>query len=477
MEKIPPHVLIFPIPALGHVNSMLKLAELLSVAGINVTFLNSEYNHSRLVRHTDICSRYTQRFPGFQFKTVTDGLPMDHPRTGDRFEDVLYSVKSVTPPLLKDMLLNEIKPPVNCIISDGFMSFAIDVARDLGIPIIYFRTIGACALWAYYSLREVIDAGELPIKGAEDMDRLIKNVPGMESYLRCRDLPSFCRASDPMDKNFQLFMGETRSSPRADGLILNTFEDLEGPILSQIRTICPNIYTIGPLNAHLKATVPESTSLKSSNSFWEVDRSCISWLDKQPPQSVIYVSFGSIAVLSREQLLEFWHGLVNSNKRFLWVIRPDSISGKNGEDEIPEELVGATKERGYMVGWVPQEEVLAHQAVALFLTHSGWNSTLESIVAGVPMLCWPYFADQQVNSRFVGEVWKIGVYMKDLCDRNVVEKMVNELTVERKEEFMKASSEIADLARKSVNEGGSSYCNLDRLINDIESMSSRVFSC
>lgn len=165
MEKIPPHVLIFPLPALGHVNSMLKLAELLSVAGINVTFLNSEYNHSRLVRHTDVCSRYTQRFPGFQFKTVTDGLPMDHPRTGDRFEDVLYSVKSVTPPLLKEMLLNEIKPPVNCIISDGFMSFAIDVARDLGIPIIYFRTIGACALWAYYSLREVIDAGELPING------------------------------------------------------------------------------------------------------------------------------------------------------------------------------------------------------------------------------------------------------------------------------------------------------------------------
>ncbi|KAJ0046160.1 hypothetical protein Pint_06411 [Pistacia integerrima] len=250
MEKDPPHVLIFPIPALGHVNSMLKLAELLSVDGIKVTFLNSEYNHDRLVRHTDVCSRYTQRLPGFQFKTITDGLPMDHPRTGDRFADVLHSVKSVTPPLLKEMLLNEIKPPVKCIISDGIMSFAIDVARDLGIPIIYFRTIGACALWAYYSLGEVIDAGELPIKGTEDMDRLIKNVPGMETYLRCRDLPSFCRADDPMDKTVQLFMSETRLTPRADGLILNTFEDLEGPILSQIRSICPNIYTIGPLNAH-----------------------------------------------------------------------------------------------------------------------------------------------------------------------------------------------------------------------------------
>ncbi|KAK1570829.1 hypothetical protein Q3G72_007711 [Acer saccharum] len=258
----PPHVLIFPIPALGHVNSMLKLAELLSVAGLRITFLNSEYNHDRLTRHADVCSRYTHRFPGFQFKTITDGLPMDHPRVGHKFDEVLHSVKSVTPPLLKQMLIDDIKPPVDCIISDGFMSFAVDVANELGIPIIYFRTISACAFWAYFCVRDIIDAGELPIKGKDDMDRLIKNVPGMETFLRCRDLPSFCRAEDPLDRNIQLFMSETRSSPRAQGLILNTFDDLEGPILSQIRTHCPNIYTIGPLQAHLKTRVPSGLDMK-----------------------------------------------------------------------------------------------------------------------------------------------------------------------------------------------------------------------
>lgn len=159
----PPHVLIFPIPALGHVSSMLKLAELLTDAGLRITFLNSEYNHDRLTRHTDICSRY-MRFPGFEFKTVTDGLPMDHPRTGDKFQEMLHSVKSVTPPLLKDLLIHS-DPPVNCIISDGFMNFAVDVARDVGLPIIYFRTISACAFWAYYCIHEIIAAGELPIKG------------------------------------------------------------------------------------------------------------------------------------------------------------------------------------------------------------------------------------------------------------------------------------------------------------------------
>ncbi|KAF6161068.1 hypothetical protein GIB67_007709 [Kingdonia uniflora] len=103
--------------------------------------------------------------------------------------------------------------------------------------------------------------------------------------------------------------------------------------------------------------------------------------------------------MTADHLLELWYGLVNSGKPFLWVMRPDSITGKNGESQILEELLEALKERGCMVDWCPQEEVLAHPSVGGFLTHSGWNSTLEAITAGVPMLCWPYFADQQINSR------------------------------------------------------------------------------
>ena len=98
------------------------------------------------------------------------------------------------------------------------------------------------------------------------------------------------------------------------------------------------------------------------------------------------------------------------------------VNQKDGECQIPHELVEGTKDQGYMVGWVPQEEVLAHQAIGGFLTHSEWNSTLESIVVGVPMICWPYFADQQTNSRFVREVLNLGMDMKDVCDRVMVKK-------------------------------------------------------
>ncbi|GLT90224.1 hypothetical protein SLE2022_081680 [Rubroshorea leprosula] len=142
-----------------------------------------------------------------------------------------------------------------------------------------------------------------------------------------------------------------------------------------------------------------AASSKSSNSLWAVDRSCISWLDQQAIQSVVYVSFGNITILTRKHLIEVWYGLVNSERRFLWVVRPEPVVGHREED-IPVELMEGTKERGYLVEWAPQEEVLAHAAVGGFLTHSGWNSTLESLVAGVPMLGWAYFADQQVNSRF-----------------------------------------------------------------------------
>ncbi|CAK9171807.1 unnamed protein product [Ilex paraguariensis] len=386
------------------------------------------------------------------------------------------SLKAIAKPFLIDLIVSHslssyARWPVTCIIADGILSLVIEVGEKIGIPVIFFRTVSACSFWAYFCIPELIEAGELPFNG-DNMDEGIANVKGMEGFLRRRDLPSFCRVSDLESDDFKMVLTETRRTPRAQALILNTFEDLEGSILSHIRSVCPKLYTIGPLHAQLKTSLARKTtsSSTSSNSLWEEDRSCIRWLDEQLMKSVLYVSFGSLAVVTRDQLLEFWHGLVNSGKRFLWVMRPDSVAGKDGEHHIPAELEEGTKERGYMVGWAPQEEVLAHPSIGGFLTHTGWNSTLESILEGVPMICWPYFADQQVNSRFVGEVWNLGVDMKDTCDRVIVEKMINDLMEVRRAEFKKSADEMSKLAKRAVSEGGSSNCNLDRLIEDIRLM-------
>ncbi|GMI80809.1 ARABIDOPSIS THALIANA UDP-GLUCOSYL TRANSFERASE 85A1 [Hibiscus trionum] len=548
------HVLFFPVPTQGHMNPMIKLAELLALTGFRITYLNTHHNHERLIKFTNIAAHY-ERYPGFEFKTITDGLPPDHPRSGHWFMEMYEEATEMKIKQgLREMLVN-ISPPVDCMIVDAFLGFALDVAGELGIPIVCFRTSSPCCFWTSYSIPAMIQAGELPI---EDMDRLITTVPGMETirkklddrgekcifigyderskayrlynpltkkliilrdvefdeaeywiwsseekkieglffnenqddddfinqdeqgddqetHFRCRDLPSYCRAADMEDTFIKLVVNRTLKSVQANALILNTAEELEGPILSQIRTQCPNVYAIGPINALLKSRVDAKHGESYhhfSNTLLEENKSCISWLDKQPNRSVTYACFGSITSMSREQLIELWYGLVNSKSKFLLVVRPNSVIGKDGEEEdVVKELFDKAKDQGYIVDWAPQEAVLNHPAVGSFLTHSGWNSTLEGVVAGVPMICWPYFADQQVNSRVVSEVWKIGLEMKDVCDRKILEKMVKEVMVDRKEEFAKSAAEMAKLADQSVSVGGSSYSNLDRLIEDIKEMS------
>ncbi|KAI7733546.1 hypothetical protein M8C21_005034 [Ambrosia artemisiifolia] len=173
-----------------------------------------------------------------------------------------------------------------------------------------------------------------------------------------------------------------------------------------------------------------------------------------------------------EQLVEIWYGVVNSGKPFLWVRRPGSIIGGYDESRVPAELLVGTQEIGCIVEWAPQEDVLAHPAIGGFFTHSGWNSTMESIVQGVPMVCWPYFADQLVNSRFVGEVWKMGVDLKDTSDRLQIEKAVRDIMDSKHNVFTQSANTWANVAKESITKTGSSSFHLGRLIDDILALSS-----
>ncbi|KAL2526505.1 UDP-glycosyltransferase 85A2 [Abeliophyllum distichum] len=401
---------------------------------------------------------------------------MNHPRTGDRVVELFNSIDFITKSQFREILKSgrlsrNGRPPITCIIADGIMCFTIDVAKEFQLPTILFRPFSASCFWALFCVPKLIDAAELPLKGDYNMDKLVSNVPGMEGFLRRRDLPSFCRANDLSDSKLQHVVSETHRAASGYGLILNTFEELEEFSLTHVRTKFQNVYTIGPIHASLKTKT--TLQMRSSSVLEEEDSKCMAWLDDQALKSVVYVSFGNMAVLDALQLMEFWHGLVNSGKPFLLVIPGNLISGQL---KVPRFHFEGTKQRGKAVNWAPQEEVLAHPAIGGFLTHSGWNSTLESICEGVPMICWPFYADQQVNSRLVGEVWKIGLDMKDTCDRVIVEKMVKELMDVRREEFVESANQMATLARKSVSRGGASYCNLNRLIEDIKSMN-RVKQC
>ncbi|XP_044473141.1 7-deoxyloganetic acid glucosyltransferase-like [Mangifera indica] len=476
MEKTEvPHVLFFPFPAQGHIKPFLSLAELLSHAGFQATFINTEHNHHRLLHNNDIHNR----FPKFQFKSIPDGLPPDHPRSGPLYiRDLFRSSRVSFRPALRELLtsLKEEKGPCQlpkCIIADGIMSFSIDVAEEFEIPTIFFRTYSAHCLWIYFHFSQLIEEGEVPFQD-ENLDQPISCIPGLENVLRRRDLPRIRRFENADDPMLQFFIRETSVLTRATGLILNTVNEIEGPMITRLGSFFKKVYAIGPLHA-LKSRINENSSSSSTSSdgiLWKEDKKCLKWLDSKPSRSVLYVSFGSLINLSGEQILELLHGLANSEKSFLWVIRPDLIVGDATIGDILKEQETGRMERGLIVSWAPQEEVLSHPAIGGFLTHSGWNSTLESIVAGVPMICWPQISDQQVNSRCVSDIWKVGFDMKDTCDRSIVEKLVRELMDNNREEMMESANKLAMLARDSIKEDGSSCINLEKLIQDIKSMSS-----
>ncbi|KAJ0979583.1 hypothetical protein J5N97_015057 [Dioscorea zingiberensis] len=490
------HVLVFPFPAQGHLNSMLKLAELLSLSGLQITFLTTEYHHSRLCLHSQTHARLSQR-PGFWFRSISDGLPDQKLRSAARLLELYESLTYNSSSLFRDFLISNQRQEtqqysedgwsrITCMVVDGIMPFAMDVATDLGVPTIAFRTSSPCSIWSYFCLPSLVQAGEFPFPEEGDLDERIHAVPGMESFLRRRDLPSFFRkARDMNDPGLRFVYEVTASTTRAKAFILNTFEAMDGTVLSHIRTVCPTTYAIGPLHTMLRRSVSSllsNTTSSNSANLREEDRSCLTWLDKQPKGSVVYVSFGSFAVMTDEDLMEFWHGLVNSGQRFLWVIRPDLVNGVEEEGSqslsVPPEVAEATRERGCLVAWAPQEEVLAHPSLGCFLTHSGWNSTLESVVAGVPMICWPFFVDQQITSRFVSQVWKIGLDMKDMNGREVVERMVREaMEGERAQELKKSATAMAEKARESVEEGGSSYMDLQSLVHYLKSTASSQTFC
>ncbi|KAK9684403.1 hypothetical protein RND81_10G207700 [Saponaria officinalis] len=484
MDTQTKNIVIFPLPIQGPVNCMLKLAELILTLTqrTTITFLTTHFIHHHLHLHSSAPSRLTRFGPRFRFETVSDGLgSYENPREGHQLVGMTNHLGTQAQEAggrVREILMgNGSDGRVTCVIADGFFWFMVDVAKEIGVALFYFETVSPCGLWTYLCVPHMVRAGDLPFPDG-NLDELITSVPGMETYLRRRDLPSFCRDYDPNNPSVQLFLKEAEHYSRAQGHILNTFDDLEPELLSQMRPSSPNLYTVGPLHLNLVTRLGRESSkitnlpFSFSNSLWQEDRTCFTWLDSLPNRSVLFVSIGSLALMTKDQLVEFWHGLVDSETRFLWVRRPNSVIDCPDDDQLDlsEEILEATRERGCIVRWVPQEEVLAHRAIGGFLTHSGWNSTLESVIAGVPMICYPFFVDQQVNSRLVSEVWKIGLDMKDTCSRVVIQAMIKDLMGTRKDEFSRRAEDLAKLAAKAVGEGGSSYDNLNRLIEDIECM-------
>ncbi|CAL9111067.1 unnamed protein product, partial [Musa textilis] len=466
-----PHAVCIPYPAQGHITPMLKLAKLLHSKGFHITFVNTEYNHRRLLKARGPAA--LDGLPDFRFETIPDGLP---PSDDDATQDIPALCRSTMttclPPFLD--LLSELndpsseRPPVSCIVSDGVMSFTLDAARELGIPVVLFWTTSACGFMGYIHYRHLVERGLTPLKDVDELtngylDTPVDWVPGMKN-MRLRDFPSFIRTTDPDDTMLHIGLHEAGRASMASAIVLNTFDELESSVLNAMAAILPPLYTVGPLQL-LTSQIPRSPLDAMGSNLWKEEPACLRWLQGKKPGSVVYVNFGSITVMTNQQLIEFAWGLANSGYEFLWIVRPDLVKGESAV--LPQEFTVETKERGLLASWCPQEEVLAQPAVGGFLTHSGWNSTLESICSGVPMLSWPFFAEQQTNCRYVCAEWGAGMEIDSDVKREVVEGLIRELMGEEKgKEMKRRAMEWKEAAGRAAQPGGSSSANLERMVRE-----------
>lgn len=283
--------------------------------------------------------------------------------------------------------------------------------------------------------------------------------------IRLRDLSSFIRTTDLDDTFLKDELEAAKCALEASGLILNTFDHMEREVMDALKSFFPRIYTVGPL-AMLLNQIKGSPKDSMRLSLWEEDDSCKEWLNTQKNASVVYVSFGSLTILTRQQMMEFAWGLADSNHPFLWIIRPNLLD--NGHAALPEEFIKETAGRSFFASWCHQTEVLAHPSIGGFLTHSGWNSMLESVRGGVPIICWPGFADQYTNCRYACKEWGIGMEIDQEVKREQVKELVVELMEgERGQQMRKNAMKWKKMAEQSTAGGGTSYDNLGRLTKDL----------
>nr|UHH90497.1 UDP-glycosyltransferase [Nicotiana benthamiana] len=205
--------------------------------------------------------------------------------------------------------------------------------------------------------------------------------------------------------------------------------------------------------------------------FKPMTDACLNWLNHQPASSVVYVSFGSLAKLEAEQMEEVAWGLRNSNKNFLWVVRSTEKSKlpKNFVEEL-------ASEKGLVVSWCPQLQVLEHKSIGCFLTHCGWNSTLEAISLGVTMVAMPQWSDQPTNAKLVKDICEMGVRAKQdekgIVRREIIEEYIKIVMEEEKGKMIrKSAKKWKELARKAVDEGGSSDRNIEEFVSKLMTIS------
>ncbi|TYI73235.1 hypothetical protein E1A91_D07G116800v1 [Gossypium mustelinum] len=436
------HVVLVMVSFQGHITPMLQLASILHSKGFSITIVHTEFNSPNPSNH-----------PEFTFISIPDKLTESHFSDKDAASPVWNLNKNCAAPLQQclEKILHSLHH-IAAVIYDTLMYSAQTITEDLGLLGIVLRT-GSATTMLFYPAFSQLDEERIDfvyeIKSPELQALQLKRLRALLSQ----------NATKAMTEVRVAFANVLK---RSSAIIVNSMEFLELEALSKVKQYFPApIITIGPLHKFAPAIC---------SSLLTEDDKCISWLNKQAPKSVIYVSFGSIANIDKQELIEIAWGLSNMKQPFLWVVRPGMVRGSEWIESLPNGFEESVGERGCIVKWAPQKEVLAHAAVGGFWTHCGWNSTIESICEGVPMLCRPFFGDQHLNTSSICNVWKIGLELQNL-ERGNIERTIKRLMVDMEGNgIRKRAIDLKEKAAFYLMEEGSTSRSLNKLIKHILSV-------
>ncbi|KAL8216947.1 hypothetical protein R6Q57_023784 [Mikania cordata] len=472
------HFVLFPLMAQGHLVPMVDIARILAQRGATVTIITTpnDANRIRPVISRAIEAKLKILLLELQPRLAEVGLPegcdsFDQLPSFEYWKNLSAAIDLLEQPA--EDLLRQLSPPPDCIISDFLFTWTTDVARLFNIPRLVFNGPGCFFLLCMHvAIRSNI------LGDTESVNERVV-LPGLPDRIEVTKLQITGSSKAATKDDMKSWVKAVDAEKAAHGIVVHTFNELEPEYVKEYTRVKETkIWCIGPVSLCNKngLDIAERGNKAAIN-----EHSCLNWLDEREPGTVLYVCLGSLARVSSKQAIELGLGLESINRPFIWCIRNKTEEFKTWLSQGFEDRV---RDRGLIIhGWAPQVLILSHQAIGGFLTHCGWNSTLESVSAGVPMITWPFFADQFLNEAFIVDVLKIGVrigvqisvlYGEEdkvgvVVKKEDVKKAVECLMEEDEdgEERRKRVMELAKMAKIAMAEGGSSYQNVSSLIQDI----------
>ncbi|XP_037475429.1 UDP-glucosyltransferase UGT13248-like [Triticum dicoccoides] len=437
-------VLLLPFPgAQGHTNPLLELGRGLARHGLRPTLVTT--------RH--VLSSSPPPGAPFRVAAISDGF--DAGGAASDYTEYVSRLEAVGSDTLRELLLSEARAgrPVRVLVHDSHLPWAGRVARAAGVPAAAFFS-QPCSVNVVYG---ELAAGRLALPVTDGRELLARGALGV--VLGQEDVPPFAAAPESQPLFLKTAIGQFDGLEDADDVLVNSFNAIE-PKEGAFMELTWRAITVGPT---LPSFYLDDDRLPSNKSYgfnllddqFGSDAPCMDWLEKQSISSVVLVSYGTFSNNDATQLEELGNGLCNCGKSFLWVVR------SNEAHKLSEELRKSCEKNGLIVSWCPQLEVLAHKAIGCFVTHCGWNSTLEAVVCGIPLVGILHWADQPTIAKYVESAWGMGVRVQKSESGSLrsaeVERCIRDvMDGERKDDYKRNAMKWMQKAKEAMQEGGSS---------------------